>query len=149
MGFHENRRAGARAAVQKGPDGRLRRGRIRYGNEETVAANALTEREAEALIRKDVELALLGTSTVRRDFAADVLQMQPSRIADTNLDCSLEVERIERDFRLMRAIVDETGHRRARLARIRERASQEPDEARVKCGRTSPASRWRQSRRAP
>ena len=66
-----------------------------------------------ALIRKAVELAPLGTSTVRRDFAADfaadLLQMQPSRIADTILDCSLEVERMGRDFRLMSAIVAETG----------------------------------------
>ena len=62
-----------------------------------------------ALIRKAVELAFLGTSTVRRDFAADVLQMQPSRIADTNLDCCLEVERMGRDFRLRSTIVAETG----------------------------------------
>jgi hypothetical protein len=65
------------------------------------------------LIRKAVELAPLGTSTVRRDFAADfaadLLQMQPSRIADTILDCSLEVERMGRDFRLMSTIVAETG----------------------------------------
>jgi hypothetical protein len=33
------------------------------GNEENATANALTEREAEALIRKAVELALLVTST--------------------------------------------------------------------------------------
>ena len=113
MGFQEN----CPDAAQKGPVGRFREGRTGYGNEENVVGTALTEREAEAFIRKAVELALLGTSTERRDFAADVLQMQPSRIAGTNLDCCLEVERMGRDFILMSAIVAETGAPRASGAR--------------------------------
>ena len=103
--------------LKKGRSGDSTEGRTGYGNEENVAGTALTEREAEAFIRKAVELALLGTSTERRDFAADVLQMQPSRIAGTNLDCCLEVERMGRDFRLMSAIVAETGAPRASGAR--------------------------------
>jgi len=138
---------GRTAAVQNGPDGRPRRGRTGY-NEENVAANALPEREAEALIRRAVELTLLGTSTFRRDSGADVLQMQPSRIAETNLDCSLEVERMGRDFRLMSTIMAETGATRASGARPAS-ARHRDRTRRLKCGRSLPASGCWQSHRAP
>jgi hypothetical protein len=107
----------ARRPFEKGRPSDSAGGGTGRGNEENATANALTEREAEALIRKAVEPALLGTSISRRDFAADVLQMQPSRIAHAILDCSFEVERIDRGFGLRRTIVTETGHPGARPAR--------------------------------
>jgi hypothetical protein len=55
-------------------------------NTETITAAGPLKRDSKAL--SGAAVALLGATTCRRDFAADLLQVQQRTIADTIPDCS-------------------------------------------------------------